>query len=158
MLDNLKDWLLQRAIRKQNPRQARLRNYKDIRNVLLIYKNEPASLNAEILHIKDTLVKEGKEVTLFTLDLDKETTFLGRPKQAKVLELQQVNYDLLIDLTLEPCRPLHYLALYARADCKAGLELTHGILDFMIAVSKQVNASFLYEQIIRYLRIINSTL
>lgn len=156
MLDKLKDWLLQRAIRKQNPRQARLRNYKDIRNVLLLYKADPTGLNADILRIKETLTKEGKEVTLFTLDLDKEVNLFDYPNKTKVLDLQQVNYDLLIDLTLEPCRPLHYAALYARADCKAGLELTHGILDFMIAVTKQVNASFLYEQIIRYLKIINS--
>ncbi len=153
MLENLKQWVLERAIRKQKPRQPRLRNYDSMRNVLVLYK-ESAGKEA-IERLKKQLVADGKEVTLFSFSEQTEINFFEKPSKVVIAHLQTVHYDLLIDLTLEPCRPMHYLALYASADCKAGLELTHGILDFMIAVSQPITPVFLFEQIIRYLKMIN---
>ncbi len=153
MFENLKQWVLERAIRKQKPRQPRLRNYDSMRNVLVLYKESTGKEAIE--RLKKLLVADGKEVTLFSFSEQTEVNFFEKPSKVVIADLQKIHYDLLIDLTLEPCRPMHYLALYASADCKAGLELTHGILDFMIAVSQQVTTTFLFEQILRYLKIIN---
>lgn len=153
MLENLKQWVLERAIRKQKPRQPRLRNYDSMRNVLVLYKESTGKEAIE--RLKKLLVADGKEVTLFSFSEQTDVNFFEKPSKVVIADLQKIHYDLLIDLTLEPCRPMHYLALYASADCKAGLELTHGILDFMIAVSQQVTTTFLFEQILRYLKIIN---
>ncbi len=155
MLENLKQWVLERAIRKQKPRQPRLRNYDSMRNVLVLYK-EQEGRRGTIERLKKQLIADGKEVTFFGFSEQTEVNFLEKPSKVVITDLQKVHYDLLIDLALEPCRPMHYLALYASADCKAGLELTHGILDFMIAVSRQITPDFLFEQILRYLKIINA--
>lgn len=154
MLENLKQSVLERAIRKQKPRQPRLRNYDSMRNVLVLYKESTGKEAIE--RLKKLLVADGKEVTLFSFGEQTEVNFFEKPSKVVIANLQRVHYDLLIDLTLEPCRPMHYLALYASADCKAGLELTHGILDFMIAASQQITPDFLFEQILRYLKMINS--
>lgn len=157
MLENLKQWVFERAIRKQKPRQPRLRNYNSMRNVLVLYK-ESDGKGASIERLQKQLIADGKEVTLFGLSEQTKVNFFECPPKQMVADLQRIHYDLLIDLTLEPCRPMHYLALYASADCKAGLELTHGIHDFMIAVSRQVTPTFLFDQILHYLKMINSKL
>lgn len=156
MLENLKQWVLERAIRKQQPRQPRLRNYDSMRNMLVLYKESVGKETIE--QLKKQLIADGKEVTLFSFSEQTEINFFEKPSKVVIADLQKVHYDLLIDLTIEPCRPMHYLALYAGADCKAGLEITHGILDFMIAVSQPITPVFLFEQIIRYLKMINSKL
>ena len=174
MFDKLKDWALRRAIKKQAPRQVLFQNYKDIKTILIVYESEYTEQNAIIKRLRDDLVKDGKDVSLLgyvdkkeiiSLVLPKSRiigkknlTWLGQPNEEVILFMQQSHYDLLLDLTMRPCRPLHYLALKARADFKAGLDMTKGILDFMISTTEQSSPIFLFEQIVRYLKIINSKL
>ena len=72
---------------------------------------------------------------------------------------------MLIDLTLRPIRALRYLAMYADADFKVGLNLGEGIHDMLIAMPADVNeqgepmpveANALFEQIMKYLTTIKS--
>lgn len=174
MFDKIKDWALKRAIHQQAPRQVLFRNYQDIKTILVIYESDYTEQNAVIKRLRETLEKEGKDVSLLgyadkkdVLSLvlpksriigRKQLTLLGKPSEEVLLYMQQAHYDLLLDLTMRPCRPLHYLALNARADFKAGLDMTKDILDFMISTSEQNSPVFLFEQIIRYLKMINSQL
>ncbi len=172
MFDKLKDWTLRRAIRKQAPRQVLFQNYQDIKTVLIVYESDVTEQNAIIKRLRDDLIKDGKDVALLGYADKKEIvslvlpksriigkknlSFFDKPSEEVIQYMQQSHYDLLLDLTMRPCRPLHYLALYARADFKAGLDMTKGILDFMISTSEQNSPVFLFEQIIRYLKMINS--
>ncbi len=172
MFEKLKDWTLRRAIRKQAPRQVLFLNYQDIKTVLIVYESDGTGQNTVIKRLRDDLVKDGKDVALLGYvdkkDITslvspesriigkKDLTWLDKPNEEVILFMQQSHYDLLLDLTMRPCRPLHYLALNARADFKAGLDMTKGILDFMISTTEQSSPIFLFEQIVRYLKMINS--
>ena len=172
MFEKLKDWTLSRAIRKQAPRQVLFLNYQDIKTVLIVYESDGTGQNTVIKRLRDDLAKDGKDVALLGYvdkkDITslvspesriigkKDLTWLDKPNEEVILFMQQSHYDLLLDLTMRPCRPLHYLALNARADFKAGLDMTKGILDFMISTTEQSSPIFLFEQIVRYLKMINS--
>ena len=172
MLDKLKDRVLNCAIRKQSPRKVLFQNYKDIKTVLVLYESDFQEQNAVIKRLRDELVHDGKEVVLLgyadkkniislVLPISriigrKQVNLFEKPTEEVIQFMQQNQYDLLLDLTLHPCRPLHYAALYARAAFKTGLDMTKGIHDFMIATHEQSSPVFLFEQIIRYLKMINS--
>lgn len=172
MFNNLKNWALHRAIRKKAPRQVLFRNYEDIKSILVIYESDYTEQNAVIKRLRDELVRDGKEVSLLgyvnkrdVLSLvlpksriigRKQVGWLDKPSLDVIQFMQQNHYDLLLDLTMNVCRPLQYLALYAPADFKAGMNISSGILDFMIDTSEQGSPVFLFEQIIRYLKMINS--
>jgi hypothetical protein len=90
---------------------------------------------------------------------------LGKPRDYVLTDLQAEHYDLLIDLTTQPCLPLRYLAMYADADFKVGLNLGEGIHDMLLSLpdftpeqgdEAGIEATWLYDQIMRYLTSIRS--
>ena len=68
----------------------------------------------------------------------------------------------MIDLTTRPLLPLRYIAMYANADFKVGLNLGEGIHDMLISIpdldteQAKPEASWLFDQIMRYLTTIKS--
>ena len=91
--------------------------------------------------------------------------FLGKPKDDVVTDLQAEHYDLMIDLTTRPLLALRYLALYADADFKVGMNLGEGLHDMLIALpdfdpeqgdEAGIEASWLYNEIMKYLTTIKS--
>ena len=79
-----------------------------------------------------------------------------------------MQFDLLIDLSLQLQLPLEYLAMYANAYCKTGLKKTDlPIYDFMLDMESlkstieedenPIDEIYLYKQIIFYLKRIQTT-
>ena len=80
-------------------------------------------------------------------------------------DLQTEHYDLMLDLTTHTSLPLRYIAMLVQADFKAGLNLGEGVHDMLISLPDltpeqgeevQVEATWLYEQIMQYLTTIKS--
>jgi len=86
----------------------------------------------------------------------KDHNLLDIPRSELVESLQRRQYDMLIDLTQTPILPLQYMSMYARADFKTGMQRENGLLDFMIQTEPQDSPLFLFDQIIYFLKHIQS--
>jgi len=111
-----------------------------------------------------------KEITTLILPQSRilgmaDYNFFGKPHSYVISDLQAEHYDLLIDLTPHPILALRYLAMYAIADFKVGLNLGEGLHDMLISLpdfnpeqgeEAEIEASWLYHQIMSYLTTIKS--
>ena len=86
----------------------------------------------------------------------RDLNLLGSPKEEVVKDLQKRHYDLLIDLTQRPCLPLRYISLYARTEFRAGLNMAGARNDLLINTAPQETPQFLFEQIEKYLKMIQT--
>lgn len=172
MFDKLKqtvfDYRLGRYVRGEAP----FPKFKDIRSVLVIYESDLLEKNPDIRKVRDALLAEDidvvtwgfvlkKEVTTAILPQSrilglKDVTLWGTLRESVVTDLSRRRYDVLIDLTQHPCLPLHYVAMLARADFKAGMHLTDGIHHLLIDTEAKDTPVFLFEQIMYYLKTIHS--
>ena len=177
----IKDKLFNYLQGKQPERSCRFPHMDKPLKVLLIYESDMLERNDGIKNIRQELLRRQMDVTLWgfvekkeiqTLILpqsrilgSRDYNILGKPRDYVISDLQSEHYDLLIDLTLRPIRALRYLAMYADADFKVGLNLGEGIHDMLIAMPADVNeqgepmpveANALFEQIMKYLTTIKS--
>lgn len=171
---NIKEKIFEYRLRKQPPRQAVFPNYADVRSVLVLYESDYVEKNTIIKAIRDELLLQDKDVVLWgfcdkkeisTLILPqsrimgrRDINLLGAPKEPVIADLRKRNYDLLIDLTQKPVLPLRYISLYARADFRAGIKMTDDqqptTNDLLIATPPQETPKFLFDQIVKYLQMI----
>ena len=149
--------------------------------LLIIYESDYLERNDAIKSIRQNLLRQQMDVTMWGYAAKKEIStlilpqsrilglgdynLLGKPRDYVLTDLQAEHYDLLIDLTTQPCLPLRYLALYADADFKVGLNLGEGIHDMLLSLpdftpeqgdEAGIEATWLYDQIMRYLTSIHS--
>jgi len=166
---------------KQAAREPRFPHLELPLKVLIIYESDVLERNDAIKTIRQDLLKRRMDVTMWgfvekkviqTLILPQsrilglgDYNLLGKPRDYVLTDLRAEHYDLLIDLTTRPLLPLRYLALYADADFKAGLNLGEGIHDMLISLpdfnpeqgeEASLEASWLFDQIMRYLTSIKS--
>ncbi|MBQ3633438.1 MAG: hypothetical protein II952_03985, partial [Paludibacteraceae bacterium] len=111
-----------------------------------------------------------KEITTLILPQSRilglqDYNFLGKPRDYVLEDLKADRYDLLIDLTTHPLLPLRYLAMYAEADFKVGLNLGEGLHDMLLSLpdfspeqgeEAQIETTWLYNQIMGFLTTIKS--
>ncbi len=177
----IKDKLFNYLQGKQPERSCRFPHMDKPLKVLLIYESDMLERNDGIKNIRQELLRRQMDVSMWgyvekkeiqTLILpqsrilgSRDYNMLGKPRDYVISDLQSEHYDLLIDLTLRPIRALRYLAMYADADFKVGLNLGEGIHDMLIAMPADVNeqgepmpveANALFEQIMKYLTTIKS--
>lgn len=147
-------------------------HYENVRGILIIYESDLMEKNPFIRNLRDQLLQNNKDAVLWGYVDKKEVTsailpqsrilgpndfnLLGIPKEEILNDLTKRRYDLLIDLTQSYCRPLHYIAMNARADFKAGAHIVDGIHHFMVDVKQPNEVQFLYDQITYYLKNIQS--
>lgn len=168
-------------LKKQPARDPRFPHLDKPLKVLLIYESDILERNDAIKSIRQDLLRRQMDVTMWGYVAKKEITtlilpqsrilgltdynWLGKPKEDVITDLQADHYDLLIDLTTHPMLPLRYLAMYADADCKVGLNLGEGIHDMLLSLPDlspeqgeelSVEATWLYDQIMKYLTTIKS--
>ena len=178
---NLRDKIFDYLQSKQPERSCRFPHLDQPLKVLLIYESDVLERNDGIKNIRQELLRRQMDVTMWgfvekkdiqTLILPqsrilglRDYNLLGKPRDYVVSDLQAEHYDLLIDLTLRPMRALRYIAMYADADFKVGMNLGEGIHDMLIAMPTTFNeqgeplpveASALFEQIMKYLTTIKS--
>ncbi|MCQ2346737.1 MAG: hypothetical protein MJZ92_02255 [Paludibacteraceae bacterium] len=172
MLDKLKDRIFMHYLHRQPPRHVLFPDYASARSVLILYESDVMEKNLVVKDLRDRLLKEDKDVVLWGYadkkDIlspilpqsrifgRKDINLLGAPREELINELHRREYNLLIDLTQHPCRPLHYIAMYARAHFKAGMDIVEGIHDLRIHTEPQKEPTYLFEQITFYLRNIHS--
>ncbi len=158
-------------------------NYRDAKSILLLFESDFVEKNIEIRNIIKTMNADGKKVMAwgflnkkqvntailpdFRILNNQNIDLLHKPKDSFIQELEEQKFDLLIDLSVNEIVPLQYIALYSNATLKAGLRKNKApIYDFMIEIGKnqyenttienEINASYIYNQIIFYLKSIQT--
>ena len=164
-------------------RESRFFSYNQAKTVLLLFESDFSEKNPVIRKIIAGLQQDGKKVTAwgfidkkevstailpdFRILHHKQTDFFERPQESYVNELENYEYDLMIDLSIESHLTLQYMALYANAACKSGIRKNDlPIYDFMVDVENvevpeeasesPVDQLYVYNQIIFYLKSIQS--
>ena len=166
---------------KQPVREARFPHLDRPMKVMLIYESDVLERNDSIKTIRQDLLRRQMDVTMWGYVEKKEIStlilpqsrilgtqdynILGKPREYVLNDLKAEHYDLLIDLTSRPLLPLRYLAMYTVADFKVGLNLGEGIHDMLLSLPDftmeqgeelKLEASWLYDQMMRYLTSIRS--
>jgi hypothetical protein len=165
-------------------REHRFVSYDKAKTVLILFESDYNEKNPIIRKIIQSLQQDGKKVSAWGFIDKKEVTsailpdfrilhhqqtdFFHKPDPAFFRELENLQFDLLIDLSLQLQLPLEYLAMYANAYCKTGLRKTElPIYDFMLDMESlkstleedenPIDEIYLYNQIIFYLKSIQTT-
>jgi hypothetical protein len=146
-------FLFNRRLNKQLKtveREKRFVNYESARSVILLFESDYLEKNSEIKQLIQSFNNDGKKVMAwgyvqkkeistailpdFRILHQKDADFTGMPNDAFMRELEELNFDLLIDLSVNENKPLQYLALYANAACKVGTHNYPGMYDVVIDV------------------------
>lgn len=169
-MGKIKNWVYNYKASKQPERNVVFPDFNNVRSVLVLFESDLLEKNTVVKSIANELGKEDKDVVLWGYCEKKDIqspilphlrilgtrdyNILGAPKEDIINDLHKRQYDLLIDLTQHPCQPLRYLALYARAEFKTGMDLGAGVHDLLISTPAQETPQFLFEQIVKYLKMI----
>ena len=166
---------------KMPERQPRFPHLDQPLKIMLIYESDVLERNDAIKSIRQELLRRQMDVTMWGFVEKKEIqtlilpqsrilglsdyNLLGKPRDYVISDLQTEHYDLLLDLTTRPLLPLRYIAMYTEADFKVGMNLGEGIHDMLISLpdftpeqgdEAEIEASWLFDQIMRYLTTIKS--
>ena len=178
---SLKEKIYSFIARRQPQREARWPHWESVKHVLVLYESDLVEKNPAIRTIRTELQKhhidavfwgyvQKKEVQSAVLPQSrivgmKDFTFLGYPRKELVQDLQQQEYDLVIDLNQSNTLPLRYLCLLADAGFKSGMApigqlpntpMVQSPCDLQIKTQPQETPEFLFQQILHYLTNIQS--
>lgn len=178
---NIKQYIFDYLFKKQPAREPLFPHLDQPLKLLIIYESDVLERNDAIKSIRQDLLRRKMDVSMWGYVEKKEIAtlilpqsrilglndynVLGKPKEDVITDLQADHYDLMIDLTTKPCLPLRYLAMYADADFKVGLNMGEGIHDMLLSLPDltpeqgemaTVEATWLYDQIMNYLTSIRS--
>jgi len=164
-------------------RERRFVNYKKAKTIFLLFESDSSEKNPQVRKMIYNLQQDGKKVVAwgfvdkkevastilpdFRIIHHKETDFFQKPLISNLNALQDMEFDLMIDLSLTQILPLEYLAMYAKASCKTGLRKTElPIYDFILdldnlhptedSTENPVDEMYLFDQIIFYLKSIQT--
>ena len=178
---SLKQYIFDYLRKKQPERDPRFPHLDRPLKILIIYESDVLERNDSIKSIRQDLLRRQMDVTMWGYVEKKEILTLilpqsrilgtgdynlfGKPRDYVLNDLTAEHYDLLIDLTTRPLLALRYIAMYANADFKVGLNLGEGVHDMLISLpdftpeqgdEAELEASWLYDQLMRYLTTIRS--
>lgn len=170
-------------------RDRRFVTYDKAKTVLILFESDVIEKNPAIRKIISSLQDDGKKVSAwgyidkkvintaifpdFRILNNDQTDFFRKPVISYINELENHQFDLLIDLTLKPLIPMQYIAMYAKAIFKTGIHKSDlNIYDFVMDVESLmtpveitednepaetlVDETYVYDQIIFYLKSIQS--
>ncbi len=177
----IKQYIFNYLRKKQPERACRFPHMDKPLKIMLIYESDYLERNDAIKTIRQDLLRRQMDVTMWGYVEKKEITTLilpqsrilgkqdynwwGTPKSDVLDDLRAEHYDLMIDLTTRPILPLRYISMYTNADFKVGLNIGEGMHDMLISLPDltpeqgeiaTVEATWLYDQIMRYLTTIKS--
>ncbi|NDP19666.1 MAG: hypothetical protein GZ091_01100 [Paludibacter sp.] len=191
-MKKINNFLFQNRAKKYlntNIREHRFVSYGKAKTILLLFESDFSEKNPQIRKIIHKLQQDGKKVCAwgfidkkevltsilpeFRILHHKETDSFKKPLPSYINELDILEFDLLVDLTLKPIIPLQYIAMYAKALCKTGIKKTDlPIYDFMLDVdnlsspidtsdsfettNNEIDETYLFNQIIFYLKSIQT--
>lgn len=167
-------------------RERRFVNYEKAKTILLLFESEFSEKNPNIRKMIAQMQYDGKKVSAwgyidkkevatsilpdFRILHHKQTDFFQMPQISYLNELEDLEFDLLIDLSIHSVLPLQYIALYSNASCKIGVpKIDLQIYDFGIdidlapsnnetgdEVENPIDENYLFNQIIFYLKSIQT--
>ena len=147
MIDKLREKIFVWTLKRQAERKVVMPQWDKVRTVVVLYPND------NIQHIVKQIELAEKEVILFTMPNNKEICWLtARPKMDVIDLISAREFDVLIDLTQQPSLTMQYMAMSVRADFKVGRFMREGIYDLTIDTPAQAAPDFLFEQIVRYIK------
>jgi len=182
MFKKLNNKLFQKRAQKYlctSEREHRFVSYDKAKTVLLLFESDYSEKNPVVRKIIYNLQQDGKKVVAWgfvnkkevmsSILLDfriinlKQIDFFQKPITSFVNELKNMEFDLLIDLSLKPLLPIEYLAVYTNASCKTGLRKNElPVYDFMLDLENiqasedpaenPIDEMCLFNQIIFYLK------
>lgn len=179
-MSKIKDYIFRYIQKHREPREPRFPHFDQPLSVLVLFESDMQEHNYSIKTIQQDLrrrdmnvsvwgyvAKKAKEISSPVLPQSRivgidDYNLLGKPTQKVINALCATRYDLLLDLTTHELLPLRYLALYANADFKAGLNLGEGIHDMLIAPpdldteQARPEVKWLYDLLIQYISTIKS--
>ena len=169
---NIKEWIFERRLKKQEKQPVYYLNWEKVRNIIVLYESDIMEKNPFEKGLVKELQTEGKDVTLLGYVPRKDVTsanlpqsrilgqkdfgWLGGLKQEVIDDIRKRHYDLLLDLSTRPALPLKYMAMYIRADFKAGKNLGEGIHNLMIDLPQTAGKEELLREMVKYLKIIKN--
>lgn len=178
---SIKEKIYSFIARRQPQREAKWPHWESVKHVLVLYESDFVEKNPAIRTIRTELQKHHidavfwgyvpkKEVQSAVLPQSrivgmKDFTILGFPCKELVQDLQQQEYDIVIDLNQSNALPLRYLCLLAKAGFKSGMAPTGQLpntpmvqspCDLQIHTQPQETPEFLFQQILYYLTNIQS--
>ena len=177
----IKEKIFEFLFNRNKERNVRFPSFDKPLKILVLFESDVMERNEVMKTIRQDLLRRKMDVTMWGYVDKKEIdspimlqsrilgqndyNWLGKPKDQVVEDLKSVHYDLLIDLTTKPLLPLRYLAMYADADFKAGLNIGEGVHDMLISLpdldmtqdeGAHIEATWLYDQLMKYLTTIKS--
>ena len=180
-MKKLKQFIFDYLHKRMAERNVRFPHLDQPLKIMLIYESDVLERNDSIKSIRQDLLRRQMDVTMWGYVEKKEIqtlilpqsrilgtadyNWLGKPRDYVTNDLTAEHYNLLIDLTTRPLLPLRYIAMYVDADFKVGLNFGEGIHDMLISLpdftpeqgeEANLEASWLYDQIMKYLTTIKS--
>ena len=177
----IREYIFDYLRNKQEERNPRFPHLDQPLKIMLIYESDVLERNDSIKTIRQDLLRRQMDVTMWGFVEKKEIVslvlpqsrilgladynLLGKPRDYVMKDLLAEHYDLLIDLTTRPLLPLRYIAMFADADFKVGLNLGEGVHDMLISLpdftpeqgdDAEIEASWLFDQIMGYITTIKS--
>ena len=176
ILKNLKRFFAKREISKSikaNKRTARFPKYSDVKSVMLLVRSDVEEKKARIKEYAKKIEADGKKVYMwgiidkkeaeatqraeYRLFGDSELNEFDLPCNKLVEEFRNNNYDMMIALYCNEELALDYLLSHGRADFKVSAYKEEGaVSDLMIAVEDDKDEEYLLEQILFYVRNVQS--
>jgi len=171
-MKKLNEWIFRRYLQKQERKTTGFPHWDKVRSIVVLYESDIMEKNPYIKQIVTQLQAEGKDVTTMGYVARKDVSSAILP-QSRILgqkdfncfgvlrsevrdDIRKRHYDLLIDISLSGILPIRYMALYLRADFKAGGNTGDGIHSLIIDVPSQAGQTVLFNEIVRYLKMIKS--
>ena len=173
---SIKEKIYSFIARRQPQREAKWPHWESVKHVLVLYESDLVEKNPAIRTIRTELQKHHidavfwgyvpkKEVQSAVLPQSrivgmKDFTIFGFPCKELVQDLQQQEYDIVIDLNQSNALPLRYLCLLAKAGFKSGMApigqlpntpMVQYPCDLQIKTQPQETPEFLFQQILHYL-------
>ena len=147
-MNKLREKIFAWVLKRQATRRVVMIKWDTVRTVAVLYPNN------NIQHIIKQIEKDEKEVVVFTLPDKKQINwFTERPKTELRELLTARQFDLLIDLTQQPSLTMLYMAMDIQADFKVGRFIREGIHDLTIDTAPQEAPDYLFEQIVKYIKV-----
>jgi hypothetical protein len=144
---NIREKIFEFVLNRQPERKVSLPHWDSIKSIAILYPEDT------IQHIVNQLDNTGKEVVFFSMPDKKDISWwTARPKKDMLNLITAREFDVMIDLSQNPDLTMQYMAIYIKAKFKTGRYIREGILDMTIDTPAQETPDYLYEQVVRYLK------
>jgi hypothetical protein len=164
-------WQLGREL-SQHKSKRKLIPFAQVNHIGIVYDANQLENEQYLINYANSLRAEGKKVFMLGYVNEKELpssrkfvlnseffwneklSFWNLPEKGKIGQFLNLEFDLLLNLYLQPVLPLQAISVYSKAKYKVGPHLEGGLnyYDFMVDIQPRTDIGFLAEQMDFYLR------